>query len=86
MSILLVVIGYVTAYYNVFSSLFELFIDVPFLLHTTKLFYIFMGLSIAYICLIFLPMEKIAEYDRQTSGTSTMKISATEQLKRRGSF
>jgi len=85
LSIGVFIIGYLASHLNLFSLFYKELIEVQFMQHKHKLIMIFVLVSSLYCLLLFIPLERIAERERKTRQTES-HISATDQLRRRGSF
>jgi len=86
-TIFIFLLGYICAKFKVFWKIYEITLEMPFMAHKMKLLAIFFFLTVIY-CGIFIKLERLANEERETrpSGTTANSISATDQLKRRGSF
>ncbi|KAI8890408.1 hypothetical protein K501DRAFT_206287 [Backusella circina FSU 941] len=68
-------LGYVAASYNLFSQF----------LQEKAILYVLLSITLLFL-VIFIPLERIAQYEANENPLATSRTSAREQLQRRGSF
>ncbi|KAJ1660909.1 hypothetical protein IWQ61_000213 [Dispira simplex] len=78
-------VGYLTRHLDLLTITRDIIHDLPATSHKPLLLGCFCGLTVVFLVILW-PLERIAEYEHQSTSECSYRTSAREHLRRRGSF